>query len=495
MAFDYEYSPSRDRGSCSTIIVGKDASATGYVLVAHNEDDYDCVIQVHKVPRIRHKPGETIRFADAKGVIPQVEETYAYQWSDFRCEGGISFADCFVNEWGVAVVSNACRPSRIGEEKPEDMGIGYGLRRLVAERARSAREAVEIAGALIEEFGYTSGRSYQFCDKNEAWVFQIPTGRRYVAKRIPDDHVYMIPNNYTIHEVDFADAEHKNCYFSKDLVEYAMKNGWYQPAVPGDYSDFDFARAYQDGPDKVHNLIRARQTWPMLLGERLEEWRPFSRKAPRKYTVAELRRLLSSHFEGTEDDYNNGYERNPHIDRDPCPLCNAMTAESSVIEFAEEPAMTCIWRAAPKPCISPYVPWYLGAKRAPKGYQWLPVTVSQDTHFAPGEEELHIDVSKAFWAFRVLQYFTEFDYKGTHETIRKSADELEAAWDAEQPAFREKCRSLLKEAPELAEELLSAYTEAQAQKAWDWAWKMVEQLGEERILKNSSTRYLPPENV
>lgn len=75
------------------------------------------------------------------------------------------------------------------------------------------------------------------------------------------------------------------------------------------------------------------------------------------------------------------------------------------------------------------------------------------------------------------------------------ADELEAAWDAEQPAFREKCRSLLKEAPELAEELLSAYTEAQAQKAWDWAWKMVEQLGEERILKNSSTRYLPPENV
>ena len=56
-------------------------------------------------------------------------------------------------------------------------------------------------------------------------------------------------------------------------------------------------------------------------------------------------------------------------------------------------------------------------------------------------------------------------------------------------------KQLKKEAPELAEELLSAYTEAQAQKAWDWAWKMVEQLGEERILKNSSTRYLPPENV
>ena len=495
MAFDYEYSPSRDRGSCSAIIVGKAASTTGHVLVAHNEDDYDCVIQVHKVPRIRHQAGETIRFADAKAVIPQVEETYAYQWSDFRCEGGISFADCFVNEWGVAVVSNSCRPCKLGEEQPADMGIGYGLRRLVAERARSAREAVEIAATLIEEYGYISSRTYQFCDKDEAWIFQVPTGHRYVAKRIPDDHVYMIPNHFTIHDVDFSDAGHKNYYFSADLVDYAMKNGWYQPAVPGDFSDFDFARVYQDGPDKMHNLIRARQTWPMLLGERPEEWRPFSHKAPRKYSVAELRQILSSHFNGTEDDYNNGYERNPHVDRDPCPLCNTMTAESSVIEFAEEPALTCIWRAAPKPCISPFVPWYVGAKRAPKGYQWLPVTVSQVTHFAPGVEELHIDVSKAFWAFRVLQYFTEFDYKGTHEVIRKSVDELEAAWDAEQPLLREKCRSLLAEAPELAEELLSSYTEAQAQKAWDWAWKMVEQLGEDRIMKNSSTRVLPPENV
>ena len=81
----------------------------------------------------------------------------------------------------------------------------------------------------------------------------------------------MIPNHFTIHDVDFSDAGHKNYYFSADLVDYAMKNGWYQPAVPGDFSDFDFARVYQDGPDKMHNLIRARQTWPMLLGERPEE--------------------------------------------------------------------------------------------------------------------------------------------------------------------------------------------------------------------------------
>lgn len=102
-----------------------------------------------------------------------------------------------MNEWGVAVVSNACRPSKIGEEKPEDMGIGYGLRRLVAERARSAREAVEIAGALIEEFGYTSGRSYQFCDKNEAWVIPDPHRPPVCCQAYPGRPCLHDPHNYT----------------------------------------------------------------------------------------------------------------------------------------------------------------------------------------------------------------------------------------------------------------------------------------------------------
>ncbi|MBQ7902559.1 MAG: hypothetical protein IJ362_02395, partial [Oscillospiraceae bacterium] len=88
----YEYMGS-DRGNCSTAIVGKNATVTGKVLLAHNEDDTEAVVQTHLVPRIKHKPGTVITFADASAVIPQVEETYAYYWSEVRCEGGISFAD------------------------------------------------------------------------------------------------------------------------------------------------------------------------------------------------------------------------------------------------------------------------------------------------------------------------------------------------------------------------------------------------------------------
>ncbi len=35
-----------------------------------------------------------------------------------------------------------------------DGGIGYNLRRIVAQRARTAREGVKIAGELLDRFGY-----------------------------------------------------------------------------------------------------------------------------------------------------------------------------------------------------------------------------------------------------------------------------------------------------------------------------------------------------
>ena len=94
--------------NCSTIIVGKNASATGKVLMAHNEDDMNCLVQTHVVPRKTHPDGETIVYKDGPAVIPQVKETCKYTWSEFRSPNGESFADGFANEHGVVVVSNGC---------------------------------------------------------------------------------------------------------------------------------------------------------------------------------------------------------------------------------------------------------------------------------------------------------------------------------------------------------------------------------------------------
>ena len=222
---------------CSAIIVGKKASATGEVLFGHNEDDagYNVMMQ-HLVPRATHERGKLLEFEAGCAKIPQVEQTWAYLWSETRASWKASFSDTFINEWGVAVATDNCSPSR--EDRPEitNGGIGYGLGHLIAQRARTAREGVEIAAALIDKYGYTaSGRAYQIVDKNEGWVLQVVQGKHYVAKRVPDDEVMFIPNWYTIHQVDLSDKA--NYIASPDIITYAIDRGWYTPKRPGDYSD------------------------------------------------------------------------------------------------------------------------------------------------------------------------------------------------------------------------------------------------------------------
>ncbi len=121
--------------NCSTVIIGKHASKTGHVLVAHNEDSA-CNVQIHMVPRVQHEEGETLTFADGSAVIPQVKETWAYMWSEFRSLkdiGGEPFSDSFFNEWGVIVVSDSCVGSKVSSDEPMKDGLGYALRRLIAE--------------------------------------------------------------------------------------------------------------------------------------------------------------------------------------------------------------------------------------------------------------------------------------------------------------------------------------------------------------------------
>ena len=487
---DYFFLKENENANCSTILVGKDASVTGKVLLGHNEDDEDCIVQLHYVPRFKHKPGSVITFPDAKAVIPQVEETYAYYWSEVRCKGGISFADGFANEHGVVVVSNACRPSKdaTGCEKDnrEAYDMGYALRRLVAERAKTAREGVLVAAWLIETFGYFSSRSYSIADKDEAWVVRVPKGHNYVARRVGDDEVFYIPNHYTIHEVDFTDTEHKKFYWSENVVKFAIENGWYTPAVEGDYSDFDFAAAYQDGPLKPNNILRARNAWRLLKGVELsdDEIKPFTFKADKKYCAEDLKKVLSFHYEGTPDDETDGYTRNPHR-TGVSSICGNTTVESIVVEFNDDINLTRMLRASPKPCITPYAPWYpVALTRIPKGYNWMGPEAAQASHFFVDDAELDYDPAKAWWTFRTLHFFTEFDYKGTNEYIKKSKAALEAQWETEKAGIERAYLALKDVDMDAAREVLTSYTCRQSEKSWQWAKSLIRTLGEEKIAKN-----------
>lgn len=230
--------------ACFTV-VGKDASSTGEILVGHNEDnDRRIIINQYWVPAATHKAGEMIEFEAYAAKIPQVEKTFGFWWTQTLSPDGYSFSDGFINENGVVVVSNNCNVTIEEKETFNEGGIGYGIRRIVAERAKSARDGVNIAIDLQKKYGYFHmGRTYTIADRNEAWQIVLMRGHRYVARRVADNEVAFLANAISFDKLDFKDT--KNVLASPDIIEHAIEKGAYKPAKAGDYSDFSFRKAYQ----------------------------------------------------------------------------------------------------------------------------------------------------------------------------------------------------------------------------------------------------------
>ena len=255
--------------ACSTVIVGKSVSATGHIIVGHNEDNGGRIFNPqYYVPPAKHKAGEMITYEPTATKIPQVAETLGFYWSQTLDPNGSSFSDGFVNDAGVVIVSNACTGIYDNDQKLKDGGIGYGIRRLMAERAHTAKEAIDIAIKLLGEYGYFSeGRTYTVADKNEAWQIAIHKGNTWVARRVQDNEIVYIPNNFMIGKVDATDT--KNVIVAPGLIERSIQNGRYKPAKAGVYNDFNYRLAVQPPERRAAEYNRSRNelAWNYITGK------------------------------------------------------------------------------------------------------------------------------------------------------------------------------------------------------------------------------------
>ena len=349
--------------NCMLFAAGKNATATGRVLVAHNEDDGGYMVVRHGyVPAADWSEDAVLPAEPGCAAIPQVPHTLGFYWSEVRNpERGMSNADTFYNECGVLVTSDNCAHSREDVEDASRLtegGISFNLRRIAAERAHSAREAIGILIELVEKYGYApSGRAYTVADKDELFMIQIVSGKHYVAARVPDDMAVVMPNHYTFHRLD----EFEEMYYPKDIITYAMDKGWYVPAVSGCYDDFDFARAYQAegswmGPVNVN---RQRLGLQRVTGEHwepdMEKGMPFAVRPNRKLSVEDMAALLAEHYEGDELDVRTNPSGSPH-DCGARRTCSADTIEAYVCDFKENPYLTTMWVAEGRPCTQFWLP-------------------------------------------------------------------------------------------------------------------------------------------
>ncbi len=455
---------------CFAIIAGRLATTDGSVLFGHNEQNFGRnLINYKKVPRQSFAGTAGLKISSG-GYFSFSGETYSYLWAE---SPGLEFSDNCFNEFGVAVAGNGC-PSKEDDlavvTKRGDIiegGIGYLLPQMIARLSRTAREGVEVAARLIERFGYTgSGRTLIIADAEEAWVLTIVRGKHYLACRVPDDKVVVVPNTYiTNQEIAWHDPHQTKS--SAGLIEYAIRRGWYDP---GCGRPFSFSRAFS-APAKPNTLrfahgIDSRQWYvqSLLTGQEVAfpppDNLPFGVVPQHKLDVNAVMSLLRSHLEQVQDEQQQDqYQGLPHrgeskIDDSYWRMaCNIATQESSVFQLRNTmpAAIGCLaWRALAVPCLSVYTPWYCGIKDTPYRHR-----VEIADHYCPSPE-IYQDSKMAFWSFYNLAQFCDRKGAAAARLVKRLYADIEQKqfiWQQPQeelflriwPDNKELCLSLLTE--------------------------------------------------
>ena len=422
--------------ACSTLIIGKNVSETGNIIVAHNEDNGGRLFNLqHYIPAAKHKKGEMLKFEKFAAEIPQVEETLGFYWTQNFVPDGSSFADGFLNDAGVMVATNWC--GEIFEQdrqKVKDGGIGYGIRRLIAERAHSAREGVEIATKLLKEYGYFhDGRTYTIADANEAWQLAIHQGNSWVAHRIQDDEVVYIPNNFMMDKVDLKDKA--NWIVEPKQLERAIKDGRQDPKS----SIYNWRKIV--APESIraerwnaNRNVLAQKFLPGVEYNDPEKF-PYSFKLDHKLGVKDAMELLRQHEEYIGEDQELYHSLSEGI-------CRTTSHDSIVYNLTKDPMLTEAWKTLGRPCQSVYIPVYPLAGPA-KGTAFMDGATATKEHFA-GTPSM-FDYRADFAPHAVFSASNNaIDYLRADELAKRTKliHEQEAAFMADRDAVTKKAASL-----------------------------------------------------
>jgi secernin len=231
------------------IYVGKNLTKDGSVMLAGFGDEPSSH-WLAIVPRQQYPAGATIAVGGTEKArmpgelidIPQVRETFRYISMDYSVYVGFPapLTNGGMNEHGVAVrdVALASRRELVEMTPKSQRGLNYSdVARIALERAKTARQALDISIELIEKYGdFTyGGNSHAFADPNEGWILLTFAGGKglWVAKRLgPNDvwlnwrgntgigYVQTLPPNW---------RESGDYLASKNFVSFAVEQGWHKP--------------------------------------------------------------------------------------------------------------------------------------------------------------------------------------------------------------------------------------------------------------------------
>jgi dipeptidase len=473
--------------ACTNLIVTKGASEDGSVMIT-----YTCDGEFH--PHLRYLPAEDHE-ADAyyeikdwsgnvRGKIKQVSHTYAVV--------------NLINEHQL-VIGETTFDGRKELQNPDGMLHYWIMMQLALQRAKTAREAIQVMTDLVDEYGYAStGESFSIGDPDEAWLMEMigsgPGGRGaiWVARRIPDGYICSHANMSRIGEFPLDDPE--NCIYSDNVISFAVENGFYDPESG---EPFNFQKAYHPvtpqtlryTATRVWSLFRRAapsRDWPPdyhRAAEDVERY-PLWIKPDEKLAVADVFSLMRDHYEGTEFDMTKGVDAGPfaspnrwrpmtwEIDGEEYswerPISTQQTGFSYVSQsrsWLPNPIGGLLWYGVDDTYTTCYVPLYCGINDVPKS-------------FATGSLQ-KFSWDSAWWVFNFVANFANLKYSYMIEDIRRVQEELEGSLLAMQPTVEKAALELAGDNPELLARYLTDYSVNHAQQVVD-NWR---ELGEFLITK------------
>lgn len=465
-----------ESSACTNLIVGKKASVDGSVLVSYNADDYGMFGHLCHYPAGTHKKGEMRKIFDwdtgeYHGEIPEAPVTY-------NVIGNI-------NEFQLSIGETTYGGR---EEMVDTTGIlDYGsLIYVTLQRAKTAREAIAVMTSLVEKYGYCSeGETFSICDPNEAWIMEMmgtgpgSKGVVWVAMRIPDNAICAHANQSRIGKFDMKDK--KNVLYSKNVISYARKMGWFT----GKDADFSWKNTYAR-PDFSGRRFCDARVWsffnhyqkgfdrylPWALGKDPNaEDMPLWIIPDRKLSVHDVEMGMRDHYEGTAlalDTTNVGggiyqmpYRPTPlqfKVDGktyfNERPISTQQTAFSFVSQLRSwmpREIGGVIWFGNDDANMVAYTPVYCGN------------TVQPECYNTPGADAVTFSDKNAFWVCNWVSNMVYPRYSQIFPELQTLRDSLEASYFAQQADFEKKAMNLYATDKQAALRMLNDYSVEKAQ--------------------------------
>lgn len=465
-----------ESSACTNLIVGKKASVDGSVLVSYNADDYGMFGHLCHYPAGTHKKGEMRKIFD---------------WDTGEYHGEIPEAPVTCNVIGnINEFQLSIGETTYGgrEEMVDTTGIlDYGsLIYVTLQRAKTAREAIAVMTSLVEKYGYCSeGETFSICDPNEAWIMEMmgtgpgSKGVVWVAMRIPDNAICAHANQSRIGKFDMKDK--KNVLYSKNVISYARKMGWFT----GKDADFSWKNTYAR-PDFSGRRFCDARVWsffnhyqkgfdrylPWALGKDPNaEDMPLWIIPDRKLSVHDVEMGMRDHYEGTAlalDTTNVGggiyqmpYRPTPlqfKVDGktyfNERPISTQQTAFSFVSQLRSwmpREIGGVIWFGNDDANMVAYTPVYCGN------------TVQPECYNTPDADAVTFSDKNAFWVCNWVSNMVYPRYSQIFPELQTLRDSLEASYFAQQADFEKKAMNLYATDKQAALRMLNEYSVEKAQ--------------------------------